>query len=164
MTGHTPGTAITRQGEGHLDLSGREHQVLWFALARLPWNSVVLVPADQGGSTAHLALALADIGAQLSIAPVSSIVAQPRDYRTAVQMAAGVSPAGWEGEQVPFPRAGRVIISIEPIVVEPLGVAVVQAADTAVVCVELGRTGLAAARRTVELIGRERVAGCFLVG
>jgi hypothetical protein len=62
-----------------------------------------------------------------------------------------------------LPPAGQVVVAIQPVVVEPLGVAIAQAADAVVLCVELGRTRLKAARRTIELIGRERIAGCFLV-
>ncbi len=63
-----------------------------------------------------------------------------------------------------LPPAGQVVVAIQPIVVEPLGVAIAQAADAVVLCVELGRTRFKAARRTIELIGRERIAGTVLVG
>jgi len=33
-----------------------------------------------------------------------------------------------------------------------------------VLCIERGRTRLADVRRTVELVGRDRIGGCFLVG
>jgi len=57
----------------------------------------------------------------------------------------------------------RLIISIPPVVTQPLGLATAHNADLVVVCVEVGRTRLAGARRTLDLIGRERVAGCFLI-
>jgi hypothetical protein len=55
-----------------------------------------------------------------------------------------------------------VIFALQPVVGEPLGAAMAAQADTVVLCVELGRTRAAAARRTIELIGRERVAGCII--
>ncbi len=147
-----------------LDLTSREYQSLWFSVAKLPWNSLVLVPADEGGSVAHIAKALADIGDNLSVSPVTYIVAHPLDYKQAVQIAAGISVSGWSGGERPLPRSGRVIIAIEPIVTEPFGVAVCQEADATVVCVELGVSGLAASRRTIDLIGREKVTGTFVIG
>lgn len=64
---------------------------------------------------------------------------------------------------IPIVAAGQVIVSIQPVVVEPLGVAVAHAADAVVLCVRMGVARLEAARRTLELIGPERVAGAFLV-
>jgi len=82
------------------------------------------------------------------------------DYASAVQVAAEAASMqqGCGGSS-----AGKVIVAIQPVVVEPLGLAVTQAADVVVLCVEVGRTRLASARRTIELVGRERIAGCFLV-
>jgi hypothetical protein len=56
-----------------------------------------------------------------------------------------------------------VVVAIQPVLVEPLGAAIAQAADTVLLCIRLGKTRVADARRTVELIGQERVAGAFLV-
>jgi hypothetical protein len=58
---------------------------------------------------------------------------------------------------------GQVIISIPPVVEEPLGLAFAHAADAVVLLVERGVTRYADARRSIELIGRERIAGCFLL-
>lgn len=58
---------------------------------------------------------------------------------------------------------GAVVVAIQPVVVEPLGVAIAQAASAVVLCVELGKTRLASARRTIELIGADRIVGAFLI-
>jgi hypothetical protein len=55
-----------------------------------------------------------------------------------------------------------VVIAIPSVLEVPLGLAVAQAADAVVVIADLGRTRLDDVRRTVELVGRERVAGCIL--
>jgi hypothetical protein len=67
-----------------------------------------------------------------------------------------------EGESADM-AGPRLIFSIPPVVTHPLGLATAHNADLVVVCVELGLTRLANARRTLDLIGRDRVAGCFLV-
>jgi hypothetical protein len=61
------------------------------------------------------------------------------------------------------PSGPRLIISIPPVVTQPLGLATAHNADLVVVCVETGRTRFVSARRTLDLVGRERVAGCFLI-
>lgn len=67
------------------------------------------------------------------------------------------------GQAIVVPPTKRIILAIPPVVTEPLGLAAMQHADVVIVCVEAGRTQLAHARRTVELIGRDRVSGCFLM-
>jgi hypothetical protein len=66
-------------------------------------------------------------------------------------------------QAIVVPPTKRIILAIPPVVTEPLGLAAMQHADLVIVCVEAGRTRLAQAARTVELIGRERVSGCFLL-
>jgi hypothetical protein len=59
--------------------------------------------------------------------------------------------------------SARLILTVPPVVSEPLGLAATQTADLIVLCVKMGTTSLASVRRTLELIGRERVAGCLLL-
>ncbi len=176
--------------ERRKELPGREYQELWFKLARRNWRSVVLVPADAGESAANAATSLAEVGKQLHEFPVTLfIMANPLDYWPAVQIVTtAASTEGGSGVPPPAstsfdyasavqvvasaastelasrrPPAGKVIVAVQPVVAEPLGLAVTQAADVVIVCVELGRTRLASARRTIELVGRERIAGCLLI-
>jgi len=147
-----------------LELPDPEYQELWFALSRKNWSSVVLVPADEGQSAAQLATALADVGRRLRYTPVTAMVADQLDFAAAAQMTPRVAAPNQPGR----PKAlaaptGQVIVAIPPVVVEPLGVAVARAADAAVLCLEVGRSRMSAVRRTIELIGREQIAGCFLI-
>jgi hypothetical protein len=171
---------------------GREIQELWFALAKNPWTSVALVPADEGTSTAEIATSLADVGKRLRETPVTAILAESLDYDsaraladleqhverirqralvvdvTASVAAVGAAPAGnGDGARPSGPivlaPAGQVIVAVQSVVQQPLGIAVARAADAVVLCVEMGHTRIAAAKRTIELIGRERIAGCVLV-
>lgn len=168
----------------------RELQALWFAIARLRWTSVVIVPADHGGSAADVATTLAQVGTQLRETPVTAIVANRIDYSSARMLAdlrpplndggprpaavaveaSPVAPRGTDPVQptrilhaAPLPPVGQAIIAIQPILDEPLGIAVAQAADAVVLCVRMGKSRLKAARRTVGLIGAERVIGSVLV-
>ncbi len=60
-------------------------------------------------------------------------------------------------------RDGRLVIAIPPVVDDPLGIGVARRADVVIVVVEMGRTSAGDVRRTLELIGRDRIAGCVVV-
>jgi hypothetical protein len=60
------------------------------------------------------------------------------------------------------PRA-RLVISIPSVIDVPLGLGVAQSADLVVLVVELGRSRIASVKKTLELVGRDRVAGCFVI-
>lgn len=146
------------------DADGRDYQQLWFTLARRQWRSLVLVPADEGGSAAAIAAALADVGRRLRETPVTFLImADPLDFECAAKVIAALDLTRQEGEPLAVATTGKVIVAIQPVVQEPLGLAVTEAADAVVLCIELGRTRLAAARRTVELVGRDRIAGSVLL-
>ncbi len=77
--------------------------------------------------------------------------------------AAPAGPSASASEAIALAPMAQVVISIPAVVAHPLGIAVARQADAVLLAVELGRTALADARRTIELIGRERIAGCVLV-
>lgn len=65
--------------------------------------------------------------------------------------------------QLILPAPGRVMIAIPSVIDEPMGLAVTQASSLVAIAIGLGRTTQADARRTIDLIGRDRIAGCILV-
>lgn len=170
----------------------REIHELWFTLARRQWRLLVLVPTDTGMSVAEYATALAEVGTLMRDSPVTAVIADGLSYESArnlsnvhgliadgasrwlmgsieaeARVTLALKEADDSGPSAPAPRPmspfGQVVISIRSVLEEPLGVAVAQAADAVVLCVELGRSRLASARRTLELVGPERVVGTFLV-
>jgi hypothetical protein len=166
----------------------RQYQELWLLLSRLPWVSVVLVPVHPSGSAADIANALAEVGSRLRDTPVTAIVANGIDYKSARALAdlqptlsTAAGPVAFDVEANPverdedggpvppapgtkvLPPLGRAIIAIKPIVAEPLGVVIAQAADAVVLCIDLGRSRMRDARRTIELIGPERILGAFVI-
>jgi hypothetical protein len=135
----------------------RDSQALWFSLTGRNWNSVVLVPADAEGSTAPLATSLASVGKWLGEGLVTAITEEPLDRDCANRIATILESTKFGGG-----KTIELVVSIPPVVVDPVGLAVTQAADAVILCIQKGRTRLAAARRSIELIGRDRIAGCFL--
>lgn len=71
-------------------------------------------------------------------------------------------PASGDGALALFPPA-RLIISVPPVVTEPLSLTATQNADAVVLAVRLNHSRVSDVRRTVELVGRERIRGCLLV-
>jgi hypothetical protein len=153
----------------------------------MEWASVVLVPADAGTSVAEIATSLAEVGTSLRETPITAIIADTIDYGSARALAelqprlgsGGAWRATVEVEARPvepqaqsaqprhtatlLPPLGRAIIAIRPVVDEPLGLAIAHAADAVVLCVELGKSRLASARRTIELVGPERIIGALVI-
>jgi len=166
MNAAAPRVAIERSVGTALRVQtpSREIQELWFGLARIHWTSLVLVPADEGESAAALATSLAEVGRRLRDAPVSFLIlADAIDYASAGKIIAAVASVGKGESALTVEPAGKVIAAIQPVVVEPLGLAITDAADAVVLCIQVGRTRIAAARRTIDLIGRDRVAGALLI-
>jgi hypothetical protein len=57
----------------------------------------------------------------------------------------------------------RLIISVPPVISEPLGLTAAAEADAIVLAVRMNHSRMAEVRRTIQLVGRDRIAGCFLV-
>lgn len=150
-------------GPGPERLPGQEHQALWFALASRRIASVVLVPADEGSDLSGLARALAEVGRRLGDTPVTAVVPEAIDYDFVNRTAALLALTRGAGDRRPGASLLEVIVAIHPVTVEPLGLALVHAADAAILCVEQGKTRLAAARRTLKLIGKDRFIGSVLL-
>jgi hypothetical protein len=142
---------------------GREYQELWFAISRESWRTVVLVPADPGVSTVRIADALGEVARWLREPPAVIVkMSDPLDYVEAAQQGALI-PAETRGDAGGEASAGKVIVSVQPVVAEPLGLGVTRAADAVILCIEKGRSRLSSVRRTIELVGRERIRGCIFV-
>jgi hypothetical protein len=143
------------------DPRDRTIERLWFALERGRWSSVVIVPVDPSGTAATIARALAGVGRRLRGSPVDAIVLDSIDYAAASRASASASLA--RREVTPAARPMQLIVAVPSLLEEPLGTAVALAADATVLVVRAGRTRLADVRRTIDIVGRERVAGTILV-
>jgi hypothetical protein len=117
---------------------------LCLATLRQEWSALIIVPADSAGSALPLARTLAEIG---GIDLISAVGVTPDSAARVTQ------------EMLAYHR-GRVVVALEAVVSNPAGLPIALAADVALLCVTLGRTEIAAARRTIEMIGRERFIGC----
>jgi hypothetical protein len=140
-------------------------QHLWFRTLQYDWSTLVVVPTHPRCSAARIAQALGDMAALHRGTPITHIVASEvemggtADLITAmVVREPELAPEG--PRQVWHNR--NAIVAIDPIVSNPAGIALVLAADAAILCVKLGHTRMDDAQRTVDLVGRERFIGCVL--
>jgi hypothetical protein len=145
-----------------IDATSRQFQELWFALLQRSWRSLALVPGDAGGSANEIAISLTEVGRVLHESVSSFVTTDTLDYASAAEVVAAAGSSTPAGTR-PVEPVGRIIAALPPVVADPLGLKIVAAADLVVICIEMGRTRLAAVRRTIELVGRDRIAGCLLI-
>ncbi len=163
---------------------------LWMALSRFEWKSLVLVPTDPASSPEALARWLAEIGKRLTFGTVNAISVDSLEYGSALALAdlqqhvvserpppapVIVAPPVVEAGMGAAPPAPpptealmripptRLIISIPPVIREPLGIPAAREADAVIVCLRLGTSRVPDLRRTVQLIGREKIVGTVLL-
>ena len=135
-------------------------QQLWFSLQRREWSTLVAIPADRNQSVMDFVRPLYEVG-RLAMGDKLRLV-DARDVkltRTAaliLEMTGG-GPARGPGAV----DAGRALVLIESVLSHPSGVPVALAADAALLCVEMGKTSIAAARETVQIVGAQRFLGCI---
>jgi hypothetical protein len=161
--GQGRGKELVVRSRSPLSYGGRaiesKYQGLWFTLSRMPWRSLALVPVDEDGSTAGIATALTDVARRLRQIPVTFLLMTGSiDYASAGKFVTSVATR--EDASAERGRAEpRVIVSVPPVIVEPLALAVTGAADAVLLYVRRGHSQLAATSRTLDLIGRDRVVG-----
>ena len=133
-------------------------QQLWFSIQRREWSSLVAVPADRDMPVMDFVKPLYDVG-RLAMGDNLRLVdaREVKLTRTApliVEMTgAGRGPGRKGGE--------RVLVVIDSVLSHPSGVPVALAADAALLCVEMGKTSLTAARETLQIVGAQRFLGCI---
>jgi hypothetical protein len=136
-------------------------QQLWFAIQRLEWASLVIVPADGNSSALDFGKPLYEVG-KLAMGDRCRLL-DARDVKldkTAplILDMHGASKPHAAGVQQ---RSERVLVLIESVLAAPSAIPVAMAADAAILCVELGKTSMAGARETIQILGSQRFVGCI---
>ena len=135
-------------------------QQLWFSIQRREWSILVAVPADRDMAVMDFVKPLYDVG-RLAMGENLRLV-DARDVkltRTAsliLEMTGGGLTRGAGGN-----GGERVLVVIDSVLSHPAGVPVALAADGALLCVEMGKTSIAAARETLQIVGAQRFLGCI---
>lgn len=128
---------------------------VWFSFAQHRWNSLVLVPAHPDVSVLAVSRALADAGRTYDEPSISLIEAEH------------VAPAKVQGILAELRDRSdldqRTIIAVASPLHDNSAVPIIRGCDVAVLVVPLGDTSLAAARRTLAVVGRGAFLGAITV-
>jgi len=137
---------------------------VWLATLRSHWKSLALVPASPGGSVVELGRALSELGTLMRGRPVPLMSAVDLSLGTLAQFTEALSRQAGKAIGATSDEDQRVIVAISSVVSEPLGVAVALACDAILLVIELGKSDIESARKTVEVIGAERFIGSLTIG
>jgi len=131
-------------------------QLLWLATQKRPWRSLAVVAASRGVPTIEVANTFAKLawwyrGQPSSVADFRDLSLRLADYQ--------LRDLGAQLQNEPV----TVVIALRSIYENPTVVPVARTVEAAVLCVRLGDTKAAAARQTVEAIGRDKFLGTIVV-
>jgi hypothetical protein len=127
----------------------------WSSARTSEWRSLALVPASERASVVPLARAFSALGfreGNESIGALDLREVGPQNLRRPLEVMRWYTM-----------RGERVILALKPPVGDGATTALARAADCAILCVELGATGIAEANATVEEVGRDRFIGAVLL-
>jgi len=128
----------------------RDLQMMWVSLVQRPWSSLVVVPTEAPASARAAAGALSEIGGFHDLGQIETMDA------VGASSGEGLRLARYLGERIALGK--RVVVLVDPISQSMAAFPLVTAAERALLVVRYG-TSLAAARTTVELVGRDKILG-----
>jgi len=132
-----------------------ELQRLWFATLQRAWGSLVVVPAHPGAPAHDVAYALAEVGSAHRGKAVSFLSAEGLDVAHASRLIIEMTTRVAQG--------GVVVVLVDCPLTNAASIPIALAADAALLCVELGKTDIAAGQEVVQLLGVERFLGTVTV-
>ncbi len=130
-------------------------QHLWLGLEKRPWRSLAVVSASKGVATLSAANSLAKIAWWYTGVPTCVFDMRDLSLRLLEHQLRDMASQLHGGE--------RIFIALRSTSENPTAVPLAQAADAAVLCVELGKTDMKAAERTLDAVGRQKFLGTILV-
>jgi hypothetical protein len=143
---------------GRAPVAAYDVHELWYRLLLLrPWSCLVVVSPERTPKTLRLARSLAELGTQLRRHPIELVDGLELDLERANAIAHLVEPASGQA-----PAEPRFVVALDSPIVNPVAIAVLAASDAVLLLLERGITGIPQARRIVDIVGRDRLAGAVL--
>jgi hypothetical protein len=148
------------EGQTWAGIPSLSMQQLWFSLQRREWSTLVAIPADRETSVMDFGRPLYEVG-RLAMGEKLRLL-DAREVKLTRTAPLILDMTGGSPTRGPGIESGeRVLVLIQSVLSHPSGVPVALAADAALLCIELGMTSIAAARETMEIVGRQRFLGCI---
>ncbi len=135
-----------------------EWQRLWLTLDRMPWKTLALIPAGEGGPadfTLTLAVMLSRTGMSHVGAPILVADGTQVPLNQLNDFLADVRACRDGGE--------RVIIALSAAGENPTTASIAKDSDGVVLCILLGRMRSADGKRTIKLIGAPKFVGSVII-
>src|SRR5262249_54077476 len=145
--------------EGSTRPPKRELNQLWAQLRGRPWRWIAVVPADRDLSAVPFASEVRDAWNWLSEFAVQLRVAENVDFAATAALLHrlrhddGSRPSA-DSSLTPVVQT---LVAVESPLKNPLVLPIIHGADGVILCAARGSTRVAAARKTVEVVGRERI-------
>jgi hypothetical protein len=133
----------------------RDLQRIWLATQTLEWRTLALIPAAAGASVVPLAMAISSLGLQIRSESIG--VADLR-HMSLVHLSSNTNVIRWHVN-----RGERVIFALSSPRDNVSTIPFARLADCAILCVELGTTGIGEAQRIVSEVGCDRFLGTVVV-
>jgi len=125
---------------------------LWAMLnQRQRWSSLVVVPSHEGGSGLQAVQAILEVASRQSSTPLHFLDAEGLELGASQHVVSEMRAYVEQGD--------RVVVLIDSVVANPLGLEIALEAEKALLCVTLGSSDYTSARRTLDLIGKGRFLG-----
>jgi hypothetical protein len=126
------------------------------------------LPAHEGGSALGVAHTLVEISSMFRRRQTELISAEGIELATASgwifqALAGNTGPQSVQPDGRSAADRFERVVALEPVVSNPISVAIARAADAVLLVVETGVSDFEAARWTLDTVGRSRFLGCVLV-
>ena len=131
---------------------------LWYAMLPRGWVSLAVVSPGRTPKTLRLARSLAELGTQLLRRRVELLNATEVDVTFVAGVKEWFASSGSTRTVVPH----QFVVALDSPIVNPLAIGVITACDSALLLLLREQTTIPSARRTIELIGRERLLGAVI--
>jgi len=149
-----PSTALALAPAQRIDADvGLQH--LWLALRRRTWRSLAIVAAGPGMPTLEVANNLAKICWLYTGQPSGVVDLRDVSMRLLEHQLSALTAHAAEEE--------RVFLALRAIDENATAIPIAMSADAAVLCVELGKTEIKTAKKTIAAIGQDRFLGTIVV-
>ena len=122
-------------------------QQLWFSLQRLEWATLAVVPADGHSSALDFGRPLYEVGRLAMGEKLRLLDARDVKLNRTAPLILDMTGANNPGNGTQWSE--RALVMVESVLTQPSAVPLVLASDAALLCLELGKTSLAAARETL---------------